>query len=306
MLNTFSPFPISNEEKMRRYDVLAKIAMKYGPTNSRRLTEDGQKEYYEEFEDYTSFIYLIKHAKASEIKWYIHNRLKVDHPIWNADFISGITTAGHVHWSTRDYPSFRWWGNSFLTKILEDCPYYGKIKNDKPQKKGKHCFSWQGVPALYLKPSKETISYIAGILCTGRVYNYKGENYALYQNKAMEELREFGVPMEAESKGTPRPLISPFWPALFLNYMPECCRDYWMEVKKPYNGAKYAAIFWLTHVSNKIERGGLPYLPSKRTVFYKFKDDGGTIRQLQRLRVKYNLVSLDPRFKECVSSWIDV
>jgi hypothetical protein len=290
------------ERKFIRCGIAAKVALKYGPVRSNRINEHHFIEFSGNSQDTLS---IYRNIKSSHIKWYIRNKMEIDDPIWNADFIAGIVKAGKVHWSTTQYPTFKWWGSPILVKVLEDCPYYGTIKNDKPQQEERHCYSWQKVPALYLKPTYDTASYIAGLLATGKTHVFEKQTYALYKPEVMKELERFNFRMERHSLGKPRCLISPFWPALFTKYMPESCHSYWLDINRPFKGAEYAAILWATYADSSYEfvKDGLPYLPSRRSVYYKFKNDKGTVRELQKQRLINNLFGLDKRVKECMVKW---
>jgi hypothetical protein len=291
-----------NERQFKRCGIAANVALKYGPIHSSRVNKDHFIEFSNDSSDTLS---RYKRIKCSRIKLYIRNHLEVNDPIWNADFIAGIVKAGKICWSTNQYPTFRWWGSPILATVLEDSPYYGKVLNDKLQEQEKHYYSWQKVPALYLKPTYNTASYIAGLLATGKTHEFNGEVYALYKHEVMRELELFGIKMERESVGKPRCLISPIWPALFTKHMPESCHSYWLNIKKPYKGMEYAAILWATYANHKIVKGGLPFLPSRRTVFYHFKHEKGTLRELQKMRIMYGLFNLDKRIQDCIVKWFE-
>jgi len=295
------PIERKNDRRYKRCKLASKIALKYGSILSANLTEDQIEEFCEDGE-FVNRECLKRDVSTSNIKWYIRSKMEIDDPIWNADFISGIIKTGKVHWSVSHYPTFKWWGSPILVKVLEDCPYYGKVKDQKDEK---HCYSWQQVPALYLNPTNSTKSYVAGLLSTGRLHKDEGVTYALYKPEVMKELKRFGIPLEKDFLKKPRALISPFWPALFTKHMPECCYSYWLNVKKPYMGIEYASILWATHGDHKIVKGGLPYLPSRRKVLYMFKSEKGTLKELQKRRVKHDLLRLDKLVNECLIDWFD-
>jgi len=290
----------SEERKLEKCRMAAKIAIKYGPPASAKLTERDVEEYLDESISHDT---LYRTVSSKNIKWYIHHMMKIDHPIWNGDFIAGITKCGTVNWSKTQYPTFTWWGSPLLVKVFKECPYYGKIKNGRPQKKQKHPRSWQKVPALYLKPNYDSMSYVAGLLCTGRLHRRDGRSYMLYQDSVIDELVKLGIPVEDKIEWKVRQLISPFWPALFTKFMPECCQKYFTKCVRPHNGNIYAAILWLTYCGHKIKKGGIPYLQSRRAVFYKFRNEDGTLRNLQRMWMDYDLVGLDRRIRDCIGIW---
>lgn len=297
-------------KKLKRCEIAAKVALKYGPPDSENVNE---RHFLEFLGEEVNHKWYLEYITPSNIKWFIHNKMTVDDPIWNADFISGLTKTGIVNWSRTTYPSFSWWGSPILLKILKDSPYYGVVTDglyiENGKKKQKAKCRWQRVPALYLKPRNDSLSYLAGLLCTGRVHKYKKESYILYNKEVMEELLALGIPVEDELKvkveGKEKFLVSPFWTALFTKFMPECCHSYFLNIYKPFHAELYASIFWSIFVGHEIIKGGLPYLPSRRTVMYHYKNEGGTIKNLQRLRIKYNLLGIDRRFKECIKLWIE-
>jgi len=298
---------LKDEEKLRRLDIASRVVMKYGPLYSRSITSEMLREILKEVSGSDDFtLWKFRSVKASHIKWYIRNKLEIDDAVWNGDFLAGIVKAGKVSWHITNYPTFRWWGAEAIALTLKDCPYYGTLITGKKQKQYKRFHLWKKVPALYLEANTETKSYLAGLLATGKHHYYEGVNYALYKNEVMEEIEKFGILMDKPSFGKPRSLISPFWPALFTRYMPESTRSYWLDLKKPYMGEEYASILWFTYGDyRKVKKRALPYLPSRRKVLYKFKSDKGTIKELQRLRVTYNLVDLDKRVNECIVEWFN-
>lgn len=289
---------IKKERDLRRCRVASNLLLKYGRRSG--ITEQQAEEFYED--GIYDSISSLRAINLKNVRWYIHNKIEINDPIWNADFISGITQSGVVIWNKCGFPTFNWYTVPILADILESCPFYGKVQKNKSAVSGKHPYSWKSVPALCLKPSKETVSYVAGVLCAGKIMMYKGENFIKCKFSCREDLKKFGIPVEREdSYGL---FISPFWPALLSIHMPECCRDYFLKIKKAYKGEEYAAILWATHASHNITKGGLPFLPSRRTVFYRYKNEDGTLKELQKRRLKYDLVSLDNRVKSCLASWI--
>jgi hypothetical protein len=287
-------------KKLKRCDLAARAVLKYGYL--KKLTEKEIEEFWDE-ENTPSVGTLNRVISAKNIKWYIRNHISIDDPIWNGDFIGGLTKAGKVSWHKKHYPTFKWWGSPILATILKDCPFHGKVKDGKSQKSEKHYYLWKKVPALYLQNDKNTLSYIAGLLATGKEYAFEGNTYALYHTSVMEELSEYGIPVVRRTEVWERPLISPFWPALFTRFMPQSCHEYWLNIKKPYLASEYAAILWLTYADHRFEKGSIPFLKSRRMVFYDFKNDRGAVKSLQRLRVEHDLINLDPLIRECIQVW---
>ena len=291
---------IGNEQLFEKCGIAAQVVLKYGSIHRLDINE----EHFIEFSgNYDDTRYTYSKIRNSHIKWYLRNHFKTNDPIWNGDFIAGISKVGKICWSRTQFPSLRWWGAPNLAEALEVCPFYGPVKNGELQKKEKKRYCWKRAPALYLGSNHDTVSYIAGLLATGRRYKYKDHTYALYKNEVADELAKFNIRIERYTSRRKRPLLSPFWPALFTKFMPEPCHDYWLNVKKPYKGEEYAAILWATHANHNFVRKGLPFLPSRRSVFYKFKSEEGTIKELQKSRIRNGLVSLDNLVKDCIVEW---
>jgi hypothetical protein len=289
---------IRKERDLRRIRVAAQYALKHGALP--QITYEKAEEFFENG-IYDSIIAL-KTINVKNVRWHLHNKVEIDDPIWNADFISGITQSGKILWGKVGFATFTWYGIPILVDIFEDSPFYGVVQKNPSSLSGKHPYSWRGSPALYLKPSKKTVSYVAGVLSAGKVSEHKGKKYIAYKPSCKACLEDFGIPIERETCSSL--FISPFWPALLTIHMPECCRDYFLKIKKAYRGEEYAAIMWATHASHYIIKGGLPFLPSRRTVFYRYKSAEGTLKTLQRKRIEYDLLGLDKRIKGCIASWI--
>ena len=297
------PKRITEKEKFRRLSVASKLAMKYGSLHTGKVEMEQAREMSGVPDD--SFLFF-RNEKVPHIKWYIRNHFKVEDPIWDGDFIAGMTKVGEVIWNIKHFPTFRWWGAPMVAVAFQSCPYYGELVTGEDQKEFKRFHSWKKSPALYLSADKESKSYLAGLLATGKHHSSEGVNYAMYKDEVMEELARFGIQMEKRNYVNTKSLISPFWPALFTRYMPESIRSYWLDLKKPFMGEEYSSIFWLTYgSSNFVQRRGLPYLPSRRKILYKFKDEKGTIKELQKRRIKYNLVDLDKRLNDCILEWFN-
>jgi|SaaInlV_165m_DNA_1040744.scaffolds.fasta_scaffold39160_2 hypothetical protein len=288
----------TKEDILRRCDIASKIVLKYGPIWSREVPEQEIEEFVEDGE-YMGISSITNHISSKNVKWYIHNKVTTDDPIWNADFFAGLTRAGKINWNQKLFPTFTWRGAPAIAKALEGSPFFGTLSQYKDRW---HSYTWSNSPVLCVKSSNKTMSYLAGLLCTGKLYKKNGFNYVYYKDHLKEELESLGINIEVE--GNKRPIISPFWPALLSKFMPPECRDYWLNVKKPYRADEYAAILWATHASHDIIRGGLPFLQCRRKVFYKFKHEDGTLKELQRKRLECGLVDIDARFDKCIASWI--
>ena len=291
------------ETRLQRCEIASKLVLYHGPIQSDRVNARIIAKYCDD-EFPPSAITLVRSAKSQNIKWYIRNHIVPTDPIWTGDFILGFTKTGKVSWYASRYPTFTWRGCGVLADALENCPYVGFVANGKDQKSRKNAYKWKKVPALYLKGREDSIGYIAGLLATGRHYINRKEDkiYALYSPPVMEELEKLGIPMLGRVCGSGQPLISPFWPAVFSKLMPNEFSDYWLDMgRKTAMSEDYSAVLWLTYVGSKFQRGAIPYLRSRRTYYNRF----GSLENLQRARVEFNLFSLDDRIRDCIKLWYD-
>ena len=186
-----------------------------------------------------------------------------------------------------------------ILEVLKESPFYGKAC------KGTRDYYWKHAPAFYLKSNKDTLSYMAGVLCTGKVVKIGKKIFIRYNRRCKDLFQKSNIPIEGTVESGAL-LISPFWPALFTKFMPEYCKEYYLSPnrKKSVMAEEYASIFWVTHSNHNIVKDGLPFLPSRRLVFYRYKSDKGTLRELQKRRVEHNLVEIDKRILECIKLWI--
>ena len=237
---------------------------------------------------------LMQRIKVKNIKWYIHNFMEVHDPVWNASFIHGLATHGKIVWNGRSFPTFQWTCNTNIFEILRDSPFYGKTNEGED-----HFMKWYRVPAFYLQPDPESISFMAGVLATGRMTERNGEIYADYNQSTLPYLRSFGIPIEYESEGNYHNLISPFWVAIFSLYMPEC-QQKWRSIKNAYRASLYAAILSRIYVSNKVDKNAFPYLKSRRWIY----DHHGSMEQTEQLWLEMGLSQLDKRVRRTIESWL--
>lgn len=243
--------------------------------------------------------------RLGNIKWYIKNKIECEDEIWNGDFINGLMLHGIIRRSKVRFPSFIWYHNKFIHRILKSSPFGGNISIYKRDTKTTHYekYTWKSVPAISLSHDKDSISYLAGFLAGGQPYSRGGVSYARYNHKFEEYIDNLGIPIEGKVKGRNWVLISPIWPAIFTIRMPECIREIWTDIKKPVKSGFYAPILWKTYVNNDFVKNGIPYLQARRTVFYKFKCEEGAMKALDKFRVDKNLVALDYRIRDVVKCW---
>ena len=229
------------------------------------------------------------------IKWYIRNFLTVDDAIWNADFLAGLATCGKIHWSPTRFPAFNWNCNTEVLEVLSESPFGGNLNTDR-----RIFHQWWSVPALYLKSSEDSHSFMAGVLATGKIDKRKGGIYADYSRGVLPYLEKWGIPIEFQSSSKYHNLISPLWPALFVDYMPESRRK-WLDIKNGgVNSQLYASVLWRMYVSNEdIKRKGIPYLRSRRWIYTHM----GTVQDTEQMWLKLGFSQLDRRIITVVRSW---
>ena len=274
------------------YETASKIALKYG----YRLTPqaDHIREFWKYDEPYPAPCIFYKNVKSSSVKWYIHNKITVDYPIWNSDFLYGLMSHCNIFWNPNGYPSCEWF-NYTVTHVLKTCPFGGKIELAKNKNQ------WLEVPALYLKYSTESISFMAGVMAGIQVLTKDNKKYGAFSEKILPYFKQWGIPVE--EKYEDRYLTSPIWPALFVKHMPSELSDKWLNLKKACNANIYAPILWKTYMNNGFRADGIPYLKCRRRIYYEFKCAEGAMTRLNNMRVEKNLTILDNRIREVVKEW---
>lgn len=230
-------------------------------------------------------------VKMPNIKWYIRNCIEISDPIWNGDYLRGIMQSGKVNWGRRSYPTIKWNDQPHMLNVVKDSPFYGNVSETNNR-----FYRWYNVPALYLPYSENKISFMAGVLSTGKIKERRGELYAHYSKGAYPFLKRWGIPIEFESANQAHNLVSPLWPALFARYMTE--GDRWLQIKNGgFNSHLYSAILWRMYVSNNIVKNGLPYLKSRKWVYNHY----GKIEDTEMKWLEMGLSQLDWKVRSVVS-----
>jgi hypothetical protein len=282
----------------------ALIALKYGEMGNNRTgySHDRIVEFWEHGTPYPSKNDFEKYAKVPQIKWYIHNKVNnvlQDDGLWSSDFLHGLLSHGKISWNKRRYPSFEWFNNSVITKLLRSCPFSGRILECKCDNQIKA--EWSGVPALYLPYSVDGIDFMTGAMCGLKLAIKDGQEYAQMTKRAVSYFKKWGIPIEKEQG--PSYFISPMWPALFAPRMPNDIGKTWTNLKHACNVNLYAPVLWKTYVNNEFPVKGIPYLKSRRTIFYQFGKEEGAMGKIERLRVDCGLTELDNRIGAIVKEW---
>ena len=255
----------------------------------------------EKFAEPRSLIYYSKNHKVTlrNAKWYLKNKYECKDPIWNGSFLMGMSKCGSIRWGKVFCSScFHWSVPKYLYEMLQTkCPYKGQFRYHKRE------FFWSNTSCFFLPCNKDTYSYLAGVMMGAVPIEIDGITYGAINNKSKQEMEKYGIPIESKFNKAYF-LISPIWPVLFLNFMPEDMKNMWQDIKNPYLGEEYATLLWIKFVGNLyFERNALPFLKSRRKHFYKYsklKGDMDTKSYLEREVVKQDLVSLDGLFKDLV------
>jgi len=305
----FPSIKLKERVKRRQHfcEVISKVALKYGCMGN--ASRNFKEEYIREFWDYKNYgnyptytaFRLSKDISVGNIKWYIHNKIKIDDKIWNGDFIHGLASYGNIKWNKTQFPTLQWLWNDRVIEVLEKSQFGGRLSTCKYDKK--YVYRWNNVPALYLPFSTESISFIAGVMAGAMNFNYNGNDYAKISYRLEKIIKQYGIPIEYTVKSKRWLLISSIWPALFVNYMPHEIGEKWINLRSPFNASIYSTILWKTYIGNNFTNKKLPYLLSRRSIFYNFKSEEGTMKNVDLLRVKHGLTMLHDNIKIAVQEW---
>ena len=283
------------------FEVASKIAIKYGGFGNRyiNLNQDRINEFWGNETNCPSWEYVQRRVSVKTVKWYIYHKMGFQHEIWTSDFLHGLMTHGEIRWNMIDFPSFKWRSNEGLLNLLQyRSPFGGKVRS---KKRHPSVHIWINVPALYLKHSKESLEYVAGIMSGAELFTDNGYHYAKFSPVVKPHLEKLGIPVDYTGKRFI--LISPIWPALFTPKMPLELREQWLHLKNPLKATMYAAILWKTYMDSTFPPKAIPYLRSTRSLFYEFECKEGAMRKIDLLRVETGLSSLGPQVKEMVKLW---
>lgn len=296
--------------KLKLYDLVSKLVfIKKDLYDIRQNYTQIEAAKYWQFDSLLPTREQVFKLKCKHVAWYIRNHMLVQHPIWNGSFLNGLFRGG---WIPKRVNSlvFKWYVNEQIFNILNTNPF-GTKPVFNPYRE---MYSWKNY-ALAFAYDKKSISYLAGVMACGRKYIDKKDGflYASFSPFMFKDLTDLKIPIEKKYKK--RILISPIFPALLQNYMPEAARI-WNNVKNPYRGVIYSAILWKTYGLFEFMPNAIPYLKSRRFIFYRLQNDDlykgaalkdiksddkrvktGVMAKLDRLWVEYGLTELDGRFK---------
>jgi hypothetical protein len=238
---------------------------------------------------------------VSNIKWYLFNKMDFKNQDgWNSDFIHGLTLCGRIQARKDFFHSFYWYSNVSLAEALRSSPFSGRVCKNPVTRN--HENNWIMVPAFHLKYSENTLEYMAGALSSGTVVEKDGLRYIKYTKKMIHNFKKWSIPVEhIDFNGSV--WISPIWPTLFVPYMPKILGDKFVDIKKAAQAELYAIILWYAYSGTNFSCDAIPYLPSRRTVFYHYKSDNGALNDIEKMRIEKGLTSLDSRIVNCVHAW---
>lgn len=299
-MNELTIFPDHYEalrkERLRHaYEVCARICIKYGGAKEN-LSQDNITSFWEIDDKVPSAITLRVAISVPKLKWFIHNNINVEDGVWNADFVHGLTKNLNVRWNSRRFPSVRWANNKYLSTVIADSKFGGPLTETMT---GIYpYYTWIGVAALYMKHSEQSIEYLAGLLAAGKPVEHKGIHYAQYSSRIQAEISGLGIPIEPPFSKR-YCLISPIWPALLSIRMPTKAKKCWGRNFKCPNAEDYAASLWYTYIGKEFKTNGIPFLKSRRTIYYRHKNE----KNIEKLRLAKSLILLDNRIGKVVQEW---
>ena len=240
-----------------------------------------------------------KRITILNIKKFIYKRTnQIQHPHgWNPDFLMGLIQWGKLRQNAYRFPSLIWCCNNDLKQIIKSSPFSGKIKFTE---KDNSVQRWSNVPALCFNYSKDSIDFMAGVLATGLPSEIKGKYIVKYNPSIEKYIREWHIPIEYRKRSWV--FISPLWPALLSQWMPDFIKSKWNILKKSRESEEYAAILWKIYTGKDAVVGKIPYLLSRRTMFYRFK----SVKKIEELWINNRLVELDGRFAKVVQEWAKI
>lgn len=281
------------ENKLRTCEVASKLRLYHG----RIYSEDDIRKAWTYDLPYPSLDKIRQIVSVKNIKWYIntHTDALIIDPQWNADFLMGMLQWGQIHYNPVFFPSFRWYGNPDLLLAIIHSPFAGRMINGGHQPKRR--LIWSDVPALCLKFSTDSVEYMAGVLSTGIIEASKNKVLVKYNRNVAKILESWKIPCEHKNKQWF--YISPFWPVILQNYMPDILKEKWEFVPKAYRAQEYSSILWKIYTGKDPVADKMPYILSRRMIFYKY----GSMKKMRDLWIENHLVELDIRFKKVVQDW---
>lgn len=241
----------------------------------------------------------INSISKRQIMWYINTHIKVQHPIWNGSLLHGFAQMGKIYHSERGFDRVRVFSRKQFKYLIDISPFSGCLT--KLDYRGG--MWWHNVPALHLKYDYNSLSFMAGVLATGKEHKHTdGKTYAMYTNRIAVWLRKWGIPIEhAVSEGCVSwVLISPFWPSLLHDYMPKVLRI-WRRIPNAGMAHEYAGVMWKVYTGEEFGTNCIPYLKDRWYYSGKyFTPKERLTTTMQRLWIEMGLTGIDERFKNLI------
>lgn len=278
----------------RAYLVAASIAVKYGKIYYQKdsCIDKYLREFWPDKLTRPSPTWFEDHIEDATVRQYIKNYISLNNTVWNADFIQGVCCNGNIS-EGEYYPSLTWEDNQVLDYIISLFSLGGKKGHNKIE----------NMPSLCLNYSNDSLSFMAGVLGGGQLVTCDdGFVIVCYRNKAKSYIEDWKIPIF--KKENDAVYISPVWAALFSLYMPKDIKKIWLNIRKPYQANILCPILWKTYIGEKFVVKGIPYLCSRRKIYYDFSSkDEKAMKKLNRLRVEMGLTELPNRIGDVVKEW---
>lgn len=280
-------------DKIKTCEVAAKLRLYVGS----KYTEEDTRKYWTQKYNYPSAKKIGKLIRVKNLKWYINTYSKelIEGSGWHPDFLMGMLTWGKILFYAKKFPSFIWFGNYELLLTIHSLPFVGTLNVKEEQTDNRYI--WSCVPALCFNYSIESVEYLAGVLSTGQIVKQDKIVLARYNRKVGRILKSYNIPIVKQDFKSV--YISPFWGVIMQKHMPKSLQDKWRMIPHAYRAKEYSAILWKVYTGEDPFVNGMPYLMSRRSIFYKY----GSIKTLREMWIKNQLVELDSRFKIVVQEW---
>ena len=113
-----------NNRAMRALAAISNIAIFHGFCKDFDHIEKWIRNYWnDEWGSPSEF--FSSRFRTKNIKWYIHNFVKIEDQVWNSDFIHGLASGGTIHTSRVRWSTLIWHNNKSIEEILSETPFYG-------------------------------------------------------------------------------------------------------------------------------------------------------------------------------------
>ncbi len=232
--------------------------------------------------------------RVPEMKWFIRKFYHVEEYGWNADFLFGLANIGTVNFKQKMFPNLSFFYDKELIDILRDCPLAGKV--GKYLVPWDYC-QWYNAPVFNISYDKKSFSFMAGAFACGKVEKIDSEYYCRYRKRMLKMFQEWRIPIEKQNNR--HVYISCIWPALLIPWMPDEFREKFQLQEKSKLASQYASALWLIYNDSQFN-GLLPYMQSRRKIFYYWKCEDGALNKIKSFGDSNRLFLIDDRIKKCL------